>query len=101
MVNLKEVIEVKQQVGTVDSNTLFEWDPIRDVFTYNGNSHILSIISRRTGIPVKKLEDEVRMRAKVLQAMLSRNILNYLEVTKIVNLYYKESQTVLRELGIG
>ncbi len=100
MVNLKEVIEVKQQVGTVDSNTLFEWDPIKDVFAYNGNSHILSIISRRTGIPVIKLEDEIKMRAKVLQAMLSRNILNYAEVTKIVNLYYKEPQTVLKELGV-
>ncbi len=101
MVNLKEVIEVKQQVGTVDSNTLFEWDPIKDVFAYNGNSHILSIISKRTGIPVKKLEDEIRTRAKVLQAMLSKGILNYAEVTKIVNLYYKESQTVLNELRVG
>ncbi len=100
MVNLKEVIEVKQQVGTVDSNTLFEWDPIKDVFTYNGNSHILSIINKRTGTPVKKLEDELSVRAKVLQAMLTKSILNYAEFTKIINLYYKEPDTVMKELGI-
>ncbi len=100
MVNLKEVIEVKQQVGSVDSNTLFDWDPIKDVFSYNGNSHILSIINKRTGIPVKNLEAELKIRAKVLQAMLSKNILNYAEVAKIVNLYYKEPQTVLKELGV-
>lgn len=100
MVNLKEVIEVKQQVGSVESNTLFEWDPIKDVYIYNGNSHILSIINKRTGIPVKKLEEELFIRAKVLQASLAKNTLNYSDFTKIVNLYYKEPQTVLKELGI-
>lgn len=100
MVDLKEVIEVKQQVGSVDSNTLFEWDPIKDTYTYNGNSHILAIISKRTGIPIKQLESEIKKRAQVLQSLLDRGIMNYVEFTKIVNLYYKEPEIVLKELGI-
>ncbi|MBI2137199.1 type II/IV secretion system ATPase subunit [Candidatus Woesearchaeota archaeon] len=100
MVALKEIIEVKQQVGTVDSNTLFEWEPIEDKYVYNGNSHVLAIISKRTGIPVKKLEDEMNIRAEVLAKLAEKGLAGYDEFTKIVNLYYKEPQTVISELGI-
>jgi len=100
LVNLKEVIEVKQQVGTVDSNTLFEWEPIQDKYNYNGNSHILSIVSKRTGITPQKLEEEMHTRAKVLQKLVDKGILNYEEFAKVINLYYKDPQTVLRELGV-
>ncbi|MAG16141.1 hypothetical protein CMO88_03705 [Candidatus Woesearchaeota archaeon] len=100
MTNLKEVIEVKQQLGTVDSNTLFEWDPIKDAVNYNGHSHILSIISKRTGIPIAKLEAELQIRTKILQRMIEKNILNHSEFTKVINLYYKEPKIVIRELGI-
>ena len=100
MINLKEVIEVKQQVGTVESNTLFEWDPIKDEITFNGNSHIFSIINKRTGIPIPKLEEELRIRTLILKKMIEKNIMSYAEFTKVINLYYKEPQTVIRELGI-
>ena len=97
---LQEVIQVKQQMGTVDSNTLFEWDPIKDDIVYNGKSHIFSIISKRTGIPVQKLEQELQRRTQVLRKLVEKNILGYAEFTKVINLYYKEPQTVLSELGI-
>ena len=83
-----------------DSNTLFEWEPIKDTFTYNGNSHILSIISKRTGTPMQKLEAEITVRASILKKMIEKKIMSYAEFTKVINLYYKEPQTVIRELGI-
>ena len=100
MTNLREVIEVKQQVGSVNSHALFEWEPLKDAFIFNGNSHILSVISKRTGTPVKKLEEEMRVRAKILQKMVDKGIMSYTEFTKVINIYYREPDTVIRELGI-
>ena len=50
-----------------------------------------------------KMEDawkEIRRRRKVLERMLEKGIKDYLEFTKIVNLYYKNPQKVLEMLGI-
>ena len=99
--DIKEVIEVKQQVGTVDSNTLFEWNQVDDTFVYNGNSHILSIISKRTGIPMKELENEIRIRGLLLSKMLEKNLTHYRDVTKVVNEYYKDPETVLKKFGVA
>ncbi|MBI2550051.1 type II/IV secretion system ATPase subunit [Candidatus Woesearchaeota archaeon] len=98
--DVKEIIEVKQQVGTIDSNTLFEWNQIEDKFVYNGNSHIMAIISKRTGITIKELEEEIRRRGLLLTKMLERNLTHYRDVTKYVNEYYKEPQSVLKVFGI-
>ena len=98
--DVKEIIEVKQQVGTVESNTLFEWNQIEDKFVYNGNSHIMAIISKRTGTPIKELEEEIRRRGLLLTKMLERNLTHYRDVTKYVNEYYKDPQSVLKVFGI-
>ncbi len=98
--DVKEIIEVKQQVGTVDSNTLFEWNQIDDRFVYNGNSHILSIISKRTGISIPQLENEVRLRGMLLNKMLEKNMSHYKDVTRVVNEYYKDPESVLKFFGI-
>lgn len=98
--DVKEIIEVRQQVGTVDSNTLFEWNQIEDKFVYNGNSHIMAIISKRTGTTIKELEDEIRRRGLLLTKMLERNLTHYKDVTKYVNEYYKDPESVLKVFGI-
>ncbi|MBI2581136.1 Flp pilus assembly complex ATPase component TadA [Candidatus Woesearchaeota archaeon] len=98
--DVKEIIEVKQQVGTVDSNTLFEWNRIEDKFVYNGNSHIMSVISKRTGRTIKELEDDVRLRGLLLTKLLEKNMTHYKDVTRIVNEYYKDPDAVLRFFNI-
>ncbi|MBI2142816.1 hypothetical protein HYU20_00550 [Candidatus Woesearchaeota archaeon] len=98
--DVKEIIEVKQQVGTVDSNTLFEWSQIEDTFVYNGNSHIMSIISKRTGTSIKELEDEVRVRGLLLSKLLEKNMAHYKDVTRVVNEYYKDPEGVKAFFGI-
>ncbi|MBI3037271.1 Flp pilus assembly complex ATPase component TadA [Candidatus Woesearchaeota archaeon] len=98
--DVKEIIEVKQQVGTVESNTLFEWNQIEDKFVYNGNSHIMAIISKRTGTTIKELEEEIRCRGLLLTKMLERNLTHYRDVTKYVNEYYKDPLSVLKVFGI-
>lgn len=98
--DVKEIIEVKQQVGSVETNTLFEWNQIEDKFVDNGNSHILATISKRTGISVKELENEIRLRGLLLTKLLERNMSHYKDVTRIVNEYYKDPEGVLKFFNV-
>ena len=98
--DVKEIIEVKQQVGTVDSNTLFEWSQAEDKYVYNGNSHILAIISKRIGVPVKELENEMKRRGLLLTRLLDKNMMHFQDVTRVINEYYKDPQSVMKFFGI-
>ncbi|MBI2142373.1 hypothetical protein HYU15_02705, partial [Candidatus Woesearchaeota archaeon] len=98
--DLKEVIEVKQQLGEADTHTLFEWNPIADKLIYHSNSYLLQLISKKTGIPVKELERELGIRAEILRKMQEQGILSHEEVTGIINQYYKDPETVMKRFGI-
>lgn len=97
---VNEIIEVKQQLGTVESNMLFEWDPIADKVSYNGNSVILKTISKMTGTSMAKLEAEVKRRAELLRKMQEQNIARYPEVDEIINSYYKDPDKVIKQFGL-
>ncbi|MFH1182623.1 MAG: type II/IV secretion system ATPase subunit [Candidatus Woesearchaeota archaeon] len=98
--DLNEVIEVKQQMGQVESNKLFEWNPAGDKIVYNGNSHILQLISKNTGTPVKELEIELARRAELLRKMREQDIATNDKVSALINLYYKDPKAVLAKFKI-
>lgn len=100
--NVVEIIEVSSTGGaeTIKSNKLFEWEPVKDIFKYNNKSVILQKINRNTGIPIKELEDEVKIREKLLKKMAEQNIVNFKEVSEIINSYYKDKKSVLKRFGI-
>ncbi|MEM4337120.1 MAG: CpaF/VirB11 family protein, partial [Candidatus Woesearchaeota archaeon] len=95
-----EIIDVPPEIGKVNSNTLFQWDAIKDSFNYFNKSVVLKKISSRTGVSEKDLLIEIDRRSKVLKRMLEKNIIEFGDVTKIINAYYKDKQAVLRYLGL-
>ncbi|MBI4438398.1 type II/IV secretion system ATPase subunit [Candidatus Woesearchaeota archaeon] len=99
--DMREIIEVKQELGKADTNLLFEWNPVEDEIVYHGNSYLLEEISKKTGIPLRELERELRIRSAVLNAMKERNIMNYEEVSQIVNQYYKDPASVIKLFGLA
>ena len=99
--DVKEIVEVKQQIGKADTVTMFEWNPIDDKLSMGKNSHILSLISKRTGIPIKDLEKEIHIRAQILAKMGEKNITTHTEVTGLVNQYYKDPAAVIKQFGLS
>ena len=97
---LEEVIQVRQKVGEVESNTVFEWDPVDDSIIRHGRSVVLEKISKMTGIPLERLENELQLRTALLKKMYEQGITNYREFTQIVNDYYRGREQVLRRFGI-
>jgi len=96
----EEIIRVEQELGTVKTNKVFEWNPIEDTIAYKANSYILQKINRKTGISIEKLEAEIKKRAALLAKMQEENIVTHEEVTGIVNMYYEDPEGILRQYGI-
>ncbi|MBU0980502.1 MAG: type II/IV secretion system ATPase subunit [Nanoarchaeota archaeon] len=97
---LNEIKSVSQELGKVDSNVLFEWNPVTDQVISKGNSVVLERISRITGQTVKELNEELARRTKLLTILHKRGIFNFKDVTTVISAYYKDKKHVLKEFGI-
>ncbi len=78
-----------EENGTVNRNA-FAWDPVDDRHRFNGlnTSYILEKIGGRTGRDQKALYAELNQRAKILDTMVARNILDYDSVEDVIFQYY-------------
>jgi len=96
---LNEIIDVGES-GKVNKNDVFEWDPITDAVKRKGESVILQRISKQTGMPIKDLEKEIKIRADLLSKMKDKGTFEFKEVNELFNLYYKDKSKVLNTWGI-
>lgn len=95
-----EIIEVEQALGKAKINAVFEWNPAKDVITFNGKPDIFDRITKRTGMTREQLMAEMNRRATLLNVMADRNISSFQEFNKIINDYYKDADAVLKRFNI-
>ncbi len=100
LTEVDEILEVKEKIGTVKSNVLFKWNPVKDSFSSIGKSHVLQEISKRTGISYKSLLKELHRRAELLRIMHKKGIIDLKDFNKIINEYYKDPAAVRKKFGI-
>lgn len=99
---VKEIFEVESveaKTGEVKTRKIFEWDPTTDIFKkVNESIKVQKIVTSIGG----KLEDalqEINRRQKILEWFSQKGITDYLEITKQINLYYKEPSKILEQMG--
>ena len=97
--NITEVIEVTPE-GVAKTNTPFVWDPAEDKFYYKTESKVFEKIMARVGITKEELMSEFQKRTKLLYELYKRKIFDYDTVQKIINEYYKDSETVMKRYGL-
>ena len=97
--NITEVIEVTPD-GVAKTNTPFIWDPAEDKFYYKTESKVFEKIMARVGITKEELINEFHKRTKLLYELYKRKIFDYDTVQKIINEYYKDSETVMKRYGL-
>ncbi len=99
---LREIVEVinVDSKGVALTNTPFVWAPQEDKFYFKKESKVMEKISKRYGIPMEELGKEFANRAKLLYAMNAKKVFGFNEVQKVINQYYKDSDTVLASFGI-
>ncbi len=95
-----EVVDLDPTTNEVITNTLYEWDPFKDNFSYTGRSYLLEEMSEKIGTSMEKIENEIENRKNVLQWMKDNNIRHYEEVADIIATYYKDPDRVLQRIGV-
>lgn len=94
-----EVTGIDPSTGNLMVNTVFEYDPVADVFSYTGRSVIYNDIAERRGWNREQLAEEVRSRKTVLAAMHEQNIRDYISVSRIIQSYYIDRVQVMNTIS--
>ena len=83
-----EVVGFDLKNKRLKSNLIFEWDPKVDKIITKNKSMILKKIVKKTGLSEKKMIDELQRRMAVLNWLEVRNIMDYRDIARVINLYY-------------
>lgn len=76
-------------------NEIFRWKASNDNFEAVNPSVVLKKITQQYGVTEKALQKEITNRVKVFNWMLENDIDDYLDVSKVIKLYYQNPEDVL------
>lgn len=94
--NIVEIQSVDARTGKAHTIQTFGWVPSADEFRENANlSEVLKRISFEKGISYSKILEELNKMESVLRWMQRHNINHFDEVSKLINLYYKDNETLM------
>jgi flagellar protein FlaI len=101
----REIVElagIDQITGSLQVNTVYEYSPVPDTFSYSGRSRILGEIMEYRGWSRTQLDEELRIRRSVLLAMHEQGIKDYRAVARIIQAFAIDRDRVLASLdGLG
>lgn len=80
-------------------NEIFRWNPNNDSYENVNPSIVLKRISQQHGIKEEYLQNELSRRIKTLEWMTEKNIEDYRDVAKIVNLYYSRVEELMEAIS--
>lgn len=80
-------------------NELYRWNAMTDKYEKVSKSIVIDKISSQFGIPKQHLLKEIENRTKVMNWMVDNKIDDYIDVSKIIKLYYVRTQDLLEEIG--
>jgi len=86
--NIYEIIGFDIKEKRIKTNKIFQWDALKDKINITNKSVILKKIVDRTGLSDKKIIEELKRRMLVLYWLQEKNMTDYRDVVRVMNLYY-------------
>jgi flagellar protein FlaI len=86
--NVYEIIGYDTKEKEIKTNKIFQWDAIKDKIKITNKSVVLKKIVDKTGLTEKKVIEELKRRMLVLYWLQEKNIIDYRDVARVINLYY-------------
>ena len=94
-----EIAGIDPSTGNVLINSVFEYDPVSDTAKFTGRSHVLSSIAKAFGYTAEEVNEMMRERERILVAMQKQNIRTYVDVSKIVYVYYANRELIMKNIN--
>jgi flagellar protein FlaI len=94
-----EIAGIDPATGNIMVNTVFEYEPLTDLYRYTGRSQVLGDIATLNGWSREVLLDEMERRKQVLNAIKAQDLRDYINFTKIIQAYYTDKDRVLENLN--
>jgi archaeal flagellar protein FlaI len=96
---LKQILEIvgfEPETNELITNTVYEWDPATDTFTFKGHSFLFDKIMELKNLTHEEMEAEFERRALVLRSLAHNHINDYRALWKAITAYYKDPEGVAR-----
>ena len=97
--SIYEIIGFDREKNIPTVNEIYKWNSLTDKYDQVNPSTVLKKITEQYGIPHEKLKTEMKNRAKVINWMIESRIEDYVDVAKIIKLYYVRAQDLLDAIG--
>jgi flagellar protein FlaI len=92
---LTEIVSVDPKTEEVKTNVVFVWNPTTDTFDKVNDSVVIRKLIEAKGGELETSIAELERKKRIIEWMSSQGIKDYLEVTKYINMYYKEPEKLM------
>lgn len=96
-----EVVGFDPETREILTNTVFEWDSIKDHHKYLGKSHVLEQVMESRHLSEQQVEQEWRSRVEVLKWMMAHGVRHVGDVARVVSRYYRDAPGLMASLRSG
>ena len=99
---VRRITEVDEMSGfdnetnEVIYNKVFTYDAFKGKHSFSGFSNLYKKIQFSRGLTSAKFREEFDFRKKLLEEMVRSDLINYIQISKVINNYYKDPDYAMR-----
>ena len=92
IIQVSEIDGIDEKTGSLKTNTVFRWNPSKDVHEFSGKSVVFEKIKERDGETDDKINYELTKRRVALEWMVKNNIREHRKVSDEIMAYYEDPE---------
>lgn len=95
---IAEIVGIDPDTKELITNTIFDWNPANNKFSYLGYSKLFEKIANLANISLNEVKEEFNRRTDMIKWMVKKNINNFRDVASIVGGYYKDPENIIKQV---
>lgn len=92
IIQVAEIDGIDEKTGQLKTNTVFRWNPTKDIHEFSGKSVVFEKIKERDGETDEKINYELTKRRVALEWMVKNNIREHRKVSENIMEYYENPE---------
>jgi flagellar protein FlaI len=92
IIQVSEIDGIDERTGALKTNTVFRWNPSKDIHEFSGKSVVFEKIKERDGETDDKINYELTKRRVALEWMVKNNIREHRKVSDEIMAYYEDPE---------